>query len=129
AIWLAIEPDGANSAASCPNSAATCSCRPFTLGSSPYTSSPTGAAAIAARMPAVGLVTVSLRMSTTAGPRSAPARASATEHLRDQEGELDRLLGVEPRVARGLVPARQVGVLERLGTAEALGHVLAGELD
>ena len=39
-------------------------CSSFTEGSSPYWSSPTGASAIAARMPAEGLVTVSERKST-----------------------------------------------------------------
>src|SRR5439155_10987280 len=39
------------------------SCSALTLGSSPYTSSPTLAFAIAARIPADGCVTVSLRKS------------------------------------------------------------------
>src|SRR5690349_16885654 len=123
AIWLAMEPDGANSAASCPNSVATRFCRSLTLGSSPNTSSPTGAAAIAARMPSVGLVIVSARRTT--GPVAA---RSPTKHLRHEEGQLHRLLGVQPRVAGRLVPARQVRVLDRLRAAQALGHVLAGQL-
>ena len=39
-------------------------CSALTVGSSPYTSSPSSAASIASRMPAVGWVTVSLRRST-----------------------------------------------------------------
>src|SRR5438046_903037 len=100
AVWLAIEPVGVNSAASCPNSAATSACNALTVGSSPYTSSPTSALAMASRMPAVGLVTVSDRRSTR----------SATEHLRHEERQFQRLLGVQARVAGGLVPAGQVRV-------------------
>src|SRR5260370_634598 len=60
-----MQPEGTNSAASMPKiSAARCSSR-LTVGSSPYTSSPTSASAIARRISAVGRVTVSLRKSTT----------------------------------------------------------------
>src|SRR6267378_5183874 len=59
-----MHPVGTNSAASFPKiSAARVSSR-FTVGSSPYTSSPTSAAAIAARISAEGRVNVSLRNST-----------------------------------------------------------------
>jgi hypothetical protein len=51
-------------AASKPSISATRSCKALTLGSSANTSSPKGAAAMAARMAAVGWVTVSLRRST-----------------------------------------------------------------
>src|SRR6185436_16973518 len=90
--------------------------RALTVGSSPKTSSPTTADAIAWRIPSEGRVTVSERRSTT-------------EHLRHQEGELEALLGVQPRVAGRLVPVGQVEVLDALRAAETLGHVLAGELD
>src|SRR5947209_20204710 len=73
------------------------------------------------RIAAVGRVSVSDRRSTTPG--------SATEHLRDEEGQLQRLAGVQPRVARGLVAAVQVRVADLHGPPEALGDVLAGELD
>src|SRR3712207_3938302 len=85
AIWLAIVPVGQNSAASCPNIRATEASSALTVGSSPKTSSPTTAAAIAARISSVGLVTVS-------------DRRSATQHLRDEEGQFEALLGVEPGV-------------------------------
>ncbi len=60
-------PEGTNSAASLPSSAAARSSSKLMVGSSPNTSSPTSAAAIAWRMPADGLVTVSLRRSMKAG--------------------------------------------------------------
>src|SRR5947199_4085306 len=117
AIWLAIEPVGVNSAASCPNIAATRASSALTVGSSAYTSSPTSAAAIAARIPAVGFVTVSDRRSTT----------SATEHLRHEERQLQGLLGVQPGVARRLVAVGQVHVLDGLRATEALRHVLPSQ--
>ena len=63
ASTFAIDPVGVNSAASCPNSPATRSSRARTVGSSPYTSSPTSARAIAARIASVGRVRVSERRS------------------------------------------------------------------
>src|SRR5690349_15625422 len=56
-------PDGTNTAASLPSNSATRSSRRLTVGSSRKTSSPTSAACMAARMAAVGFVTVSLRRS------------------------------------------------------------------
>src|SRR5215203_1502274 len=64
-IWLVIVPEGAYSAASFPSRSATYSSSRFTVGSSPNTSSPTGASSIARRIPSVGRVTVSLRRSIT----------------------------------------------------------------
>ncbi len=63
ATWLASVPVGSHSAASLPSSSAQRACSRLVLGSSPYWSSPTGAAAMAARMAAVGWVTVSERRS------------------------------------------------------------------
>src|SRR3954447_22492497 len=63
------------------------------------------------------------RLTTRRGERSVP------EHLRDEERQLERLLGVQSRVAGGLVAAGEVGVGDVLGPAEALGDVLAGQLD
>ena len=59
----------------------------------------------------------------------AAAPRQSAEHLRDEERQLQRLLGVQPRVARGLVAAAEVGVGDLLRAAEALGDVLAGHLD
>ena len=66
-IWLAIVPVGSQSAASLPSSSALRSWSRFTVGSSPNSSSPTSAAAIAARIPADGRVTVSERRSIGVG--------------------------------------------------------------
>src|SRR5688572_6511885 len=63
-------PEGTNSARSLPSSSATRSSSARTLGSSPYTSSPTSAAAITRRISAVGRVTVSERKSITGIARS-----------------------------------------------------------
>src|SRR5215207_790282 len=65
-IWFVIVPEGAYRAASLPSRSATYSSNLFTVGSSPKTSSPTGASSIARRIPSVGRVTVSLRRSITA---------------------------------------------------------------
>ena len=81
--WLAIDPVGVNSAASWPSSSATRRSSSVTVGSSPKTSSPTSAAAIAARMAGVGRVTVSLRRSITSGTRRPYAlRSRAVVSLR-----------------------------------------------
>src|SRR3954466_13462947 len=91
---------------------------------------------MARRMPGVGRVTVSERRSMA--PCRVPPRAcewwgaggpSTTQHLRHEEGELQRLTGVQPRVAGGLVPAVEVLVADLHRAAEALGDVLTGELD
>ena len=60
-------PDGRNIAASLPSSAATRSHSAQTVGSEPACSSPTSAAAIAARIPGVGRVWVSEARSTRTG--------------------------------------------------------------
>ena len=57
-------PEGRKTAASLPSSAATRDWSALTVGSSPRCSSPTSAAAMASRMAALGLVTVSLLRST-----------------------------------------------------------------
>src|SRR5688572_16512911 len=92
---------------------------------------------MARRMAGVGFVTVSDRRSTA--PCRVPPRAcewwgaggpsSATQHLRDEEGQLQRLPGVQARVAGGLVAAVEVLVADLHGAAEALGDVLTGQLD
>ena len=50
AIWLHMVPEGRNTAASLPRSAATRSCRALVVGSSAFCSSPTSASAMALRM-------------------------------------------------------------------------------
>src|SRR5438552_14507759 len=51
------------------------------------------------------------------------------EALGDPERQLERLLDVQPRVARGLVATAEVGDGEFGGAADALRDVVAGELD
>src|SRR5262249_12004269 len=62
-IWLPMVPEGTNRPAGWPSIAAASSSRRRTVGSSPKTSSPTSARAIASRIAGVGLVNVSLRKS------------------------------------------------------------------
>ena len=64
-IRLLMVPLDVSSPASIPMSWAALSCSSLIEGSSPKTSSPTSASAIARRMASVGLVTVSLRKSIT----------------------------------------------------------------
>ena len=77
AIWLAIVPEGTNSAASLPSSSAVRASRAFTVGSSPKTSSPTSASAIARRIAGVGFVTVSDRKSIGGRCMMAETRSSS----------------------------------------------------
>ena len=63
ATRLPIVPEATNRPASLPSSSAARSSRAMTVGSSPKTSSPTSASAIARRMAGDGFVTVSLRRS------------------------------------------------------------------
>ena len=73
-----MQPEGTKSAASRWKISEARDCRRFTVGSSPYTSSPTSAAAIAARIAGVGRVTVSLRKSTMRCLRAASAAPLST---------------------------------------------------
>ena len=63
----------------------------FTVGSSPYTSSPTSASHIAIVISAVGLVTVSDRKSATRG-----GRAGLTGGSYDMSGSSHRVKGAVP---------------------------------
>src|SRR4029077_14557102 len=47
----------------------------------------------------------------------------------DAEGQVQGLTAVEPGVARGLIPLAQVGFGDVLAAADALGDVVASELD
>ena len=62
-------------------------------------------------------------------PGAVRSDRSATEQIGDPEGQVERLAGVEAGVAHRLVAGAQVGVEDVLGPAEALGDVVAGELD
>ena len=50
------------------------------------------------------------------------------QHLRHEERQLQRLLGVQARVHGRGVALRQVQVGDRLAAADDLGDILAGEL-
>src|SRR5579863_2593130 len=50
-------------------------------------------------------------------------------HIGDEEGQVQGLAAVEPGVARRLVAVVQVAFRHVLTAADALGHVVAGELD
>src|SRR3954449_4922649 len=52
-----------------------------------------------------------------------------TQQLRHLEREVERLPGVEARVALGLVALLEMVAEDLVAAAEALGDVLAGELD
>src|SRR5208337_4741533 len=61
--------------------------------------------------------------------RSPRQGVSVAQHLGDQERQLQRLLGVQPRVTGGLIAAGQVGVRNILCATQTLGDVLARDLD
>src|SRR6185437_11856407 len=144
-------PDGKKSPASMPNRSAQASCSRFTVGSSPKTSSPTSARAMASRIAGVGWVTVSLRRSIgfirVSGqgskvypvPRAAPKRGGSLTQprveLRERRGSraelalaelVERLRdGIEVRmqVARLRVDVEQPGDDLSLGIARLhVGH-------
>src|SRR5262245_4401985 len=102
-IWLDIVPDGTYRAASLPSRAATRSCRRLMEGSSLKTSSPTSAAARAARMPGVGRVTVSLRKSMSGSAMSGFTRVDEVPAVIDLAEADDTVLDVlESEDGRGV---------------------------
>src|SRR5262245_30950148 len=112
ASWLPIVPDGTNSARSLPSRSATRVSSALTVGSSPYTSSPTSALAIASRMPRDGRVTVSDRRSRTsmAANLTAKLERSQEQLVRDDLGGLRQ---VDRRLIGGhRNPDADVGALE-----------------
>src|SRR5690606_41736537 len=46
-----------------------------------------------------------------------------------EEGQLERLAGIEARIAIGVVPVRERGLGDRRDAADAFGDVVAGHLD
>src|SRR5688572_11198295 len=68
--------------------------------------------------------------TTTSWRRSVePGRVAGAQQLGGAEREVERLAAVEPRIAHRFVALRQVRVEDLVATAEAFGHVVAGELD
>ena len=59
----------------------------------------------------------------------AAGAASVLKHRGDQEGELERLPDVEPRVAGRLVAASQICVDDFVAAAEAFGDVVTRQFD
>src|ERR1700710_1357896 len=55
--------------------------------------------------------------------------ASHLEFFGDEEGELERLLRIQPRIAESLIPATEIGLRQAMGAADAFGDVLARHLD
>ena len=125
--WLASDPVGAKSPASWPSRSATRSSRARTVGSSPNTSSPTSASRH--RLPHGGGGSGQGVGQQVCGVRGHRRRQSCGEHLGDEERQLQALLVVQPRVAHRLVAQVEVGVEDLLRAADALGDVVAGELD
>src|SRR5262245_62903267 len=61
--------------------------------------------------------------------RTTRASAGAAEELGGLEREVERLPRVQARVAHGLVALLEVRAEDFVGATQALGDVLAGELD
>src|SRR5258708_12241456 len=51
------------------------------------------------------------------------------QKIGDHEGHFDRLLRIEARIAKGVIPIVQIGFRNDARPAGALGHVLAGHLE
>src|SRR5712692_4448099 len=121
AISLHMVPEGRKTAASLPRRSATISWSRFTVGSSPFCSSPTSASHMKRRMSGVGLVRVSLKRSITMEP---PLVLSSVSHA------LGAVAGPPPRCdstsgMRILVveDERKVAAFVRQGLVEE-GHVV-----
>src|SRR5579884_4315679 len=118
---LPMVPLGTNSAASFPISAAARSWSRFTVGSSPKTSSPSSASAMARRISGVGMVTVSERRSmvttgplcSSPGPTIAPASSPPPAREPGPRGADAAAPAPERRILAGKlrsVPTRAGGV-------------------
>src|SRR6476646_598838 len=68
--------------------------------------------------------------SKTGGSRQRPRLGGALglEQVRQQERQIDRLLGVEPGIADGVIAVLEVRVGDHAGAAGALDGVLTGHL-
>ena len=60
---------------------------------------------------------------------TAIALPRALQRLGDLEGQLERLGGIEPRVAMRQIAVGERGFADRLGAADAFGDVLPGQLE
>src|SRR5215211_6927728 len=75
------------------------------------------------------LWTESLNLFRRLDPRPLPSLALALDQLGGQESDLERLLGVEARVAEGVVAVVEIGVAQGARAAGAFGDRLAGHLE
>src|SRR5262249_15109204 len=87
-------PEGTNNAASFPSTCAAMPCSRLTQGSSPKTSSPTSASAMARRMSTEGLVTVSLRRSIML--MHSCGRPLAVKYLNGRASHIDLVIRFVP---------------------------------
>src|SRR5258708_33632909 len=62
-------------------------------------------------------------------PGSQPVQSRRLQPLGDEERQLERLAGVEARVAMRVIAIGERMVVDRFRAARALGHVLAGHLE
>src|ERR1044071_8010726 len=76
-----------------------------------------------------GLVSVVGGEAAAQGKAVRTALALALQRLGDLESELDRLAGVEARVAMRQVVGSEALFAEPLGTADALGDILARQFE
>jgi len=60
--------------------------------------------------------------------RPRPGGALGFEQIGQQKGEIDRLLGIESRIADGVVAILEIGIGDHARATGALGHILAGHL-
>src|SRR3982751_3085953 len=131
AIWLPMVPEGTKIAASMPTAAAASSSKRLTVGSSLKTSSPTSASAMARRISASGLVTVSERRSIRSMrfplfPPSEPHPHRRLPGLSPLELEVDlghqqaeRHPAEDHRVCRGVAERTEMGIERPLAADEA----------
>src|SRR5262245_52375075 len=100
-------------------------------GSQPTTvPTPPRRAASATDAPMRPVPTTARRPTLTRASSPHRPRGSCGPHqLGDAEREVERLPRVEPGVAERLVPVVELVLRDRLGAAEALRHVLPGDLE
>src|SRR5665213_928673 len=75
------------------------------------------------------LIAELLKANRTAHIARDAGGAVCLEQLGDEERRLDRLIGVEARVAIGVVAIVEIGIADRAGAAGAFGDVLAGHFE
>src|SRR4051794_7151434 len=134
AARLDCVPDGKKSPASMPKRSAQTACRRLTVGSSPKTSSPTGASAMARRIAGDGWVTVSLRRSIMGRPKknsgSVPELPLSQRFVHLLQGGAARAELALPQLVQRLRHRIEaaVEVARRVVDVEQPGHDLADRM-